>query len=215
MDSHTGGALLPRPYYAPLAWRKWSSHEITTLNVWLEDDEGYMLLFEPDARMVAEITWRAWVRDSPETADDLEGTVVVTFDGAAGSWNMGGTLDFSGVTRAGEKPPPTYEVAVLSATVTLDPGDPIPGVFAVSAEDLLVTNSEGNLLVMPCTGDSSSNVFMFEPPVPRYKRVRAVPMDHTRFTVRPVYLQDTPAHTVLATKLVLRIRQWRTKLVRE
>jgi hypothetical protein len=211
MDSDTGGALLPRPYHAPLAWRKWSSHEITTLNAWLEDDEGYMLLFKPDARMVAEITWRAWVRDTPERPDDIAGTVVVTFEGNQGSWNMGDTLDFSGVTRAGEDPP-TYEVAVLSATVTMEPGDPLPAAFAVRADDLLVSNSDGNLLVMPRTGDS--NVVMFEPPVPRYKTIRPVPLDQTRFRVRPLYLHDTPPHAVLATKLVLRIRPWRTTLVR-
>jgi hypothetical protein len=218
MDSETGGAILPRPYHAPFAWRNWSSHEITTLNAWLEDDEGYVLLFDPDARMVAEITWRAWVRDSPETADDLEGTVVVTFDGNAGSWNMGGTLDFSGVTRAGEKPPPTYEVAVLSATMTMASGDPAPGAWVVTAQYLLLNKSNGNLLVMPC-GPVDVNVYIFELPVPRYERIRVVPMDQTRFKVHPAYLHETPPppppHTIQATKLVLRIRRCRTKLVRE
>jgi hypothetical protein len=94
-------------------------------------------------------------------------------------------------------------------------GDPAPGAWVMMAEDLLLNKSDGNLLVMPC-GPGDVNVFTFEPPVPRYKRIRAVPMDQTRFKVRPAYLHETPPpHTIQATKLVLRIRRCRTKLVRE
>ena len=205
LDNDMGGVVLPRPYHTPLLWRNWSCHEIKTLYAWVEDDKGNVLLFDPDSTLACEITWRAWTRDSPEIADELEGNIIVTFEGSEGQWDMGGTRDFSGVTRKDEEAP-SYEVAVLSATVTMRPS---PGLISIQAEDWLYPPSD--LVTLPCR---EGNVFMFDPPVPHYKKIRPVPVDHTRFSVRPVYLHENPSpYEIISTKLVLRIRRCRTKLV--
>ena len=206
LDAYMGGTVPPRPYHAPLRWRNWSCHEIKTLDAYVEDDDGNVMLFDPGSILACEITWRAWTRDSPEIADELEGHMVVTFEGSEGQWDMGGTRDFSGVTRKDEEAP-SYEVAVLSATVTMRP---TPGLISIQAEDWLYPPCD--LVTLPC--GKGGNVFMFDPPVPHYKRIRPVPVDNTRFHVRPVYLQaNPPAYEIISTKLVLRVRRCRTKLV--
>jgi hypothetical protein len=61
------------------------------------------------------------------------------------------------------------------------------------------------------TTAASESVFTFAPPLPRYKRIRAVPVDQTRFRFRPVYTSDPGDRpfTIHRAKLVLRIRRSR------
>jgi hypothetical protein len=59
-------------------------------------------------------------------------------------------------------------------------------------------------------------VFIFAPPVPRYKMIRPVTINQTRFRIRPEHTHDIQNPlTIFETKLVLRIRRCRTKLVLE
>jgi hypothetical protein len=234
----------------------------------VEDDHGHHHLFDPQSHMVAEITWRAWIRDSSDRPGDLEGTAVVQMHGESGMWEMGSTLDFTGRTRWGDTVPPLYEVAVISATVVADSGDS-PSAFSITSEDWLQKTCDGNLLIMPAmkcpemppiadpqeatppcatspdtcaqTGDPVSffprynpydpqteyegvrrrrnaedgdRVFIFTPPLPRYKMIRPVAINQTRFRIRPVYTHKAEKPlTIFELKLVLRIRRCRTKLV--
>lgn len=144
-----GGVTMPRPYVTPLDWRG-PMGATRTITAWVEDDCGDRLLFPPCAPMVAEITWRVWnTANTYLQDDDLTGTVVVTFDGADGMWDMGGTRDWTGISREGSDP--TYEVAVLAAALTGTHTGSALGV-TVTAPDWLGRGEEGNLAVIPGPG---------------------------------------------------------------
>jgi hypothetical protein len=145
-----GGLIKSMPYHAPLEWTDHSSQRITELRMYVQDD-SQRVKFSPRATMFAEITWRAWGRDTPPATppDDLEGTVVVTFQGGRGTWHTGNALDFSG--WAARRQPARYEVAVLSATIETSDSERAPVAFSVTADDLLEQTHDGNLLVMPAT----------------------------------------------------------------
>jgi hypothetical protein len=214
-DRNSGGLIEKRTETLSLFMTDDAQHSRRThIDVWLENIFNERVLFHPETRLFADLTWTLYPRGELCKNDPIVGNYIIQLEGNEGWWRLPGLVNFTGSALRGDGPfLRGYEVTLVSLTLAFDDvnldGEIFLSHLAVEMPAFLADEPCNVLCNVPWKVTGKEDDVVLRPGQYRYKRVNPLCMSQiwVRVTPTSIYGKGQEILQIGRTQLVVHVRR--------